>query len=262
MTQNEVTFSFGENWKNYLDTVTEDEVHSAKRDIEEWLGNGFVSGKTVVDIGSGSGIHSLAFYLLGAKRIYSFDADPSSVEATKRLRTKFESPGRWTVSHGSILDKEFLQSLGQFDIAYSWGVLHHTGAMWEALEKSFGLVKPGGKLWVALYVKGPRYPKDLALKKRYNAASEFGKRWMIYQRIGKVILSKLGHFENPFAWNQKKRRGMNVYHNIVDWLGGLPYEVASENEVLKFGRSYGFILEEIKVKNEGGCSGYLFSLPK
>ena len=261
MKQDEITFSFGENWKDYVETVTEEEVNSAKRDIEEWFGNGFVLGKTAVDIGSGSGIHSLAFYLLEAKRIYSFDADPSSVEATKRLWVKVESPDKWTVSRGSILDKEFLQFIGQFDIVYSWGVLHHTGAMWEALEKSFSLVKPGGKLLVALYAKGPRYPKDLALKKKYNVASELGKHWMIYKRIGRVILSKLGHLENPLTWNQKKRRGMNVYHNIVDWLGGLPYEVASENEVLTFGRKYGFILEQIKVKGEGGCSIYMFSLP-
>ncbi len=262
MEENANTFSFGKNWKDYLKTLFEKEIDSATRDIEEWLGKNSVSGKTVVDIGSGSGIHSSVFHLLGAKTIYSFDYDKNSVEATKTVWEKEGKPENWIISHGSILDDEFIQSIGQFDIVYSWGVLHHTGAMWKALEKTFSLVKPGGILWISLYAKGPRYSEYLALKQKYNSASRYGKRWMIYKRIGRIMLGRLRHFKNPFTWNETKERGMNVYHDLVDWLGGLPYEEASESEVLMFGRKHGLILERIKINGEGTCSIYVFSKPE
>ena len=54
---------------------------------------------------------------------------------------------------------------------------------------------------------------------------------------------------------------MNVYHDLIDWLGGLPYEVAGEDEVVVFCRKMNFILERIKVICEGACNIYVFSLP-
>jgi len=134
--------------------------------------------------------------------------------------------------------------------------------MWDAVVNVFKLVAPGGKLWISLYQKGPRYKRDLALKQKYNRASKFGKRIMEYRRIVRIMLSRLWHFQNPFAWNQKVGRGMNVYHDVIDWLGGLPYETASEDEVVKLARMPGFVLEGINVSVEGGCSVYIFSLPK
>jgi SAM-dependent methyltransferase len=262
MNQGEVTFSFGKNWKEYLATVGDEEIDGAKRNIEKWLGNNPVSGKTVLDIGSGSGIHSLAFYLLGAKTVRSFDYDKHSVEATKALWEKQGKPQNWEVSHGSILDAEHLKSYREkFDLVYSWGVLHHTGSMWEAVGNSITLVKPGGKLWIALYVKGPKYQDDLALKQRYNDASPLGKKWMVNKWVARIMIRRLLNFQNPLKWNEKRSRGMNIYNDIIDWLGGLPYEVASEDEVLSFCRKKGLILERVEAAPEGGCSDYVFSLP-
>ncbi|NQV31561.1 MAG: class I SAM-dependent methyltransferase [Phycisphaeraceae bacterium] len=261
MNQDTVSFSFGENWKDYLTTVSEEDITCSKRDIQEWLGTDFVAEKEIIDIGSGSGIHSLSFYMLGAKTLDSFDYDEHSVEATKTLWTQSKSPKHWRVSHGSILDDDYVMSLKKYDLVYSWGVLHHTGSMWKALENAFGRVKPGGKIWISLYTKGPHYAEDLALKRKYNMASSCGKQWMVKIRIIRKMFSRLFRFKNPLAWNKNRGRGMNVYHDIVDWLGGLPYEVASPDEVLAFGRKQGFVLEKIKVKREGGCSIYLFSLP-
>jgi len=131
--------------------------------------------------------------------------------------------------------------------------------MWEAIENSFSLVAPHGKLWITLYAKGPRYSTDLVLKRKYNAAGKFGKRLLLWRRIGRAMLVRLRDFKNPFGWNQKDGRGMNVYNDIVDWLGGLPYEVASEDEVVVFARRHGFIIERIKVVSEGGCSTFVFT---
>ena len=258
MSTEEVTFSFGRNWKEFLGTVGDDEVKKAERDISEWLGEGSVSGKDVIDVGSGSGIHSFAFVRLGAQRVHSFDYDKFSVEATSRLWSAGGEPGHWAVEHGSVLDKEYLDSLGQFDIVYSWGVLHHTGEMWKAVKNCFGLVREGGTVWIALYQKGPRYAADLALKQKYNAASDFGKRVMVYGRILRIMLSRARHLKNPFRWNEKSARGMNRYHDLIDWLGGLPYEVAGEDEVVRAAAERGLVLERISVANEGACSIYVF----
>ena len=261
LTAEPITFSFGENWKDLVKGASEAEFSSAAEDISAWLGANAIAGKRVIDVGSGSGIHSLAFLKLGAKSVHSFDYDPNSVEATRIVHSRAGSPSNWKVEHGSILDSAYVRSLGQFDIVYSWGVLHHTGAMWEAVENCASFVAPGGVFWIALYAKGPRYPQDLALKKRYNAASKLGKRWMVARWILRIMLGRLKKGKNPFTWNQEYGRGMNLYHDIVDWLGGLPYEVASEDEVVIFARRRRFVLERIMVDDEGACSIYVFSLP-
>jgi len=258
-TEEKISFSFGENWQNYLASCSEKQIEGAECDLIGWMGEKSILGKSVIDIGSGSGIHSLAFHRLGADKIISLDADPKSVETTKKLHFRVNSPENWVVMCGSILDFDFIKTLGQYDIVYSWGVLHHTGEMWRAMENAAALVKPGGLLLISIYAKGPHYHIDLAIKRKYNNASNLAKRYMVSKRVAKIMFNRLNHFQNPFGWNKVKKRGMNVYHNIIDWLGGLPYEVASEDEIVRFGRTKDLVLERIKVREEGSCSIYLFS---
>lgn len=254
-----ITFSFGENFKKYLDNLRETNIREAVRDLGKWIGRDKITGHTVLDIGCGSGIHSLAFHFCGAKAITSFDHDINSVEASKRLWSMADKPMHWTIMRGSILDPDFVKRLAQHDIVYAWGVLHHTGNLWRAMETATTLVKPGGLLWISLYTKGPRFQKDLALKKKYNAATRFGKKLMETPFILRAMRERLRNKQNPFAWNQTKRRGMNVYHDIVDWLGGLPYEVASPEEVHDFLCNRGFKAEKIEPRAETDCSIYLYS---
>jgi 2-polyprenyl-6-hydroxyphenyl methylase/3-demethylubiquinone-9 3-methyltransferase len=241
-----ISFSFGENWKDFVKTVSEEALLAARADVAQWLGEAGVRGRRVLDIGCGSGIHSLGFYSLGAQELVSFDLDPKSVEATRSLWEKAGKPDHWTVLQGSVLDRAFLDEAGPgtFDVVYAWGVLHHTGAMWDAVDAACRMVAPGGRLWLALYVKRPSYPRELALKKRYNAASPLGKKLMVATALARLTLSRLYARQNPFRW--KKERGMDIYHDTVDWLGGLPYEVASEEEVVLFTRQRGFVLERVR----------------
>jgi 2-polyprenyl-6-hydroxyphenyl methylase/3-demethylubiquinone-9 3-methyltransferase len=143
-----------------------------------------------------------------------------------------------------------------FDIVYSWGVLHHTGSMWDAIDRAMSLVGPYGLLWISIYQKGPKYARDLALKQKYNAASASEKRWMERKWIAKEMFRRAKRFRNPWGWFQKTGRGMNSYHDLIDWLGGLPYEVADANEIIQFGRQRELVLEQIGTVKEGGCSNY------
>ena len=116
-----VTFSFGENWRDFLTRTDETDIQQAANDIEDWMGQSNVKGKRVIDIGSGSGIHSLIFYKMGAKEIISFDYDPNSVQATTSMWESVGKPNNWKVFQGSVLETDFLEQFGKFDIVYSWG---------------------------------------------------------------------------------------------------------------------------------------------
>ena len=72
-------------------------------------------------MGSGSGLFSLAARLLGAKG-YSFDYFLQSVACTVELKRRYFPDDEWVVESGSVLDKDYLSKLGQFDVVYSWGV--------------------------------------------------------------------------------------------------------------------------------------------
>ena len=260
MKEDQITFSFGENWKNVLGELDEDDFRRAGNDIEEWLGAENIKGKRIIDIGSGSGIHSFVFHTMGAKELISFDYDKNSVEATTQMWRKAGSPVNWKVMHGSILDEKFIKNLGEFDIVYSWGVLHHTGQMWKAIANACSIVKAGGNFWISIYLKGPRYDAHLELKRKYNRRSSLGKNMMVYVEILKTMKDLLVQRKNPFKWNQKIGRGMRMYNDIIDWLGGLPYEVASKEEIVSFCGQEKLMLKKVLEKKwDGGCNVYLFN---
>src|ERR1700681_2618763 len=162
-------FEFGKNWARFLSVLTESQIQSAVQSLETMLGGTDLTGRTFVDVGSGSGLFSLAARRLGA-RVHSFDYDPHSVACTQELRRRYypDDP-QWRVEEGSALDAEYMASLGKFDIVYSWGVLHHTGAMWEALANAGTLVAPGGLLFIAIYNdQGTPSRRWKSVKKLYN----------------------------------------------------------------------------------------------
>ncbi len=258
MRNDNITFSFGENWQSYLGSIDDDDISRANQDILDWISNGQVSGKDVIDIGSGSGLHSYCFYTQKARTLVSLDVDRHSVEATKTMKKIAGDPAVWNVLNGSVLDHEFLSGLDLYDIVYSWGVLHHTGRMWEAIENASKLVRPNGLFWISLYTKGPKYEKDLEAKQAYNNASKLGKKIFIYRKVLKIIWKHIKKKQNPFSWNERVGRGMHKYHDLIDWYGGLPYEVASVDEVKKFLESKGFELIRVQEEKERCCSVYLF----
>jgi len=259
-------FEFGKNWQRFLSVLDDERIAEAEKSLCAMLEMETLSGKTFLDIGSGSGLFSLAAMRLGAAKVHSFDCDPQSAACTLELKRRY-CPGAdcWTIEEGSVLDAVYLAGLGQFDIAYSWGVLHHTGDMWRALENVTPLVNSGGTLYIAIYNhQGGKSLRWRTVKSFYNS----GKLWQFLIIAAFVPYFVLGGLAADIVrWNDplrryhdyKKSRGMSVVHDWVDWLGGYPFEFAKPEQVFDFCRKRGFILAKLKTCGGGlGNNEFVF----
>ena len=259
------TFSFGKNWQRFLSCINEERLATARASLVEFLEKPNLENLTFLDVGCGSGLFSNAAFHLKAKRIVSFDVDPFSVRCCEHLHAKVDKPSHWQIQQGSILDPQLLSSLGQFDIVYSWGVLHHTGQMWDAIQNSAGLVKRGGFYYIAIYntvdgILGSRF--WLKIKKFYNRSPQFVQWLLVNIYCLALIVRCLLNFQNPLSFirNYKSLRGMSFKTDAVDWVGGYPYEFASIEEIFRFMKSNfpKFTLVNVKSTNNFGNNWFLF----
>src|SRR5512145_1920359 len=81
-------FEFGKNWRRFLEGVRDEQIVTAESSLKRMLEMDSLAGLSFLDIGSGSGLFSLAARRLGA-RVHSFDFDPNSVACTKELRRRY-----------------------------------------------------------------------------------------------------------------------------------------------------------------------------
>jgi 2-polyprenyl-3-methyl-5-hydroxy-6-metoxy-1,4-benzoquinol methylase len=263
-------FEFGKNWRRFLSLLNDERIGLAEASLRKFLGAERLDQKTFLDIGSGSGLFSLAARRLVAK-VHSFDYDTESVACTAELRRRYSpDDANWVIGQGSVLDRTYLAALGTFDIVYSWGVLHHTGAMWTALDNVKPLVRPGGQLFIAIY-------NDLG-----TVTDEWRKVKQTYNRLPSPLrlpfaLITIARCEKPTflhywqrkdlmaylrIWTQYSRdstRGMSKWHDWIDWIGGYPYECATLEGIVDFFGKDGFALEFLESRAHGiGCNEFVF----
>ncbi|MCX7423682.1 MAG: class I SAM-dependent methyltransferase [Planctomycetia bacterium] len=258
-------FEFGKNWRNFLSVLTEQRIENAVTSLQRHLGLDRLDGLKFVDAGSGSGLFSLAARRLGAT-VHSFDFDPSSVGCTQELKRRyFNDDPDWTIQHASVLDQNYLQCLGQFDVVYSWGMLHHTGSMWPAIKNVNRLVAPAGRLFIALYNdQGWKSKMWLWVKQSY-CSSTIGRWAMIAIWVphffARMCVASLLSGTNKFA-SYHRDRGMSPVHDWIDWIGGLPFEVATSNEIVQYHEQRGFKLLKLIPTKGLGNNEFVFQLTK
>ena len=262
-------FEFGENWGRFLAVLDDARIDRAAESLKAMLEVEDLAGKSFLDIGSGSGLFSLAARQLGA-RVHSFDYDTDSVGCTATLRGRFhpDDPD-WVVEQGSILSAPYVTSLGTFDVVYSWGVLHHTGDMWTALEHAHRLTAPGGVLALALYNDaGGRSRRWVTLKRIYNSLPKVlrppfavvtSAPGELRRAAGALLHLNPGEYIRTWTHYGESRRGMSRWRDIVDWVGGYPYEYARVDQIFDFYARRGYTMRRVTcARGLLGCNEFVF----
>jgi len=235
-------FEFGRNWLEYAELINADRIEQAVRGLERLTGHEAITGQSFLDIGCGSGLHSLAALRLGAARVVAVDLDPHSVATAKQVLSQNAPDNQWDVRELSVFDLDPTQ-LGEFDVVYAWGSLHHTGALHEAWTRASKMVAPGGILIVAVY----RKTRLCGLWKIEKWIYTKSPAWVQYcLRAVFVNAMRLAFFLTGRDFRKYRNsygqsfRGMNYEHDVHDWMGGYPYESISPSEADRFRESLNF----------------------
>jgi len=268
-------FEFGKNWSRFLTTLSDQRIRIAEDSLRSLLQEETLTGSTFLDAGSGSGLFSLAAYRLGAEGT-SFDVDRESRTCTEELKRRYcDDDGRWRVLHGSLLDSDFLNTIEPCDFVYCWGVAHHTGNMWSAIDNILPLVKSGGSIVLAIYNDQLYISRAWGgVKRVYQRLPSFLRPLYIFaigfvaflKRLTVTVVAcllRLITLRNPFTplanWiSETQARGMHGWYDLVDWVGGWPFEVAAPEDVFRHLRDRGFILREMTTCAGHGCNEFVF----
>lgn len=259
-------FEFGKNWSQFLSVLDDERIATAVASLQTMLEVEDLKGRDFLDVGNGSGLFSLAAMHLGAERVHSFDYDPNSVACAEELKRRFYPNGvNWRIERGSALDADFLRGLGKWDVVYSWGVLHHTGKMWDAIDLVSNLVKSGGLLFISIYNdQGGASRRWKLIKKLYCRGNPW--KMFIFVLVAvfwivRGVLIDMIRGKNPMKRYSEKRksRGMSVVYDWYDWFGGYPFEVAKPDAIFDFLKARGFTLLKVITCGSGrGCNEFVF----
>lgn len=242
-------------------------MEQAKKDFVDLLSGIELHERSFLDIGFGQGLSLLTATSMGAIAV-GCDINPLCSEILEKNRARFFPqivPGSIHLVTGSILDGSAVESLRAhspdqasrvYQIVHSWGVLHHTGDMERAIRATASLVASDGYLVIALYARHWSSAAWRIIKRFYNTIPAWAQRVLIGVFYPIIYLAKwLITGRNPL----KQTRGMNFYYDIIDWVGGYPYEYATIEKVKDFLQSLGFRLERcIPAAVPTGCNQFVF----
>lgn len=251
-------FSFGKNWKSFSDSALgADAVAAGRAQFSDLMEGVELAGKRFLDIGFGQGL-SLLFAREKGAQVLGIDIDPDNVGALRSTAAAMGRPAD-VPDHRivSILDPGLPADYpGGFDVVHSWGVLHHTGDMRKALEAACRLVSDRGYFIVAIYNRHWTSPIWTAIKWTYNKLPAWGRASVVWTLYPVIYAAKwLVTRKNP----RKMKRGMDFYHNVVDWVGGYPYEYAGMEELRALVEPLGFACRrQVKSHVPIGCNEFVF----
>lgn len=258
LTAADTHFAFGKNWRSFASLIGDQRIAQSDAGIARLFGPGELDGKTVIDIGCGSGLPALSLMRAGAKHVTCIDIDPDSVAATTQTLSSHAPKSAWSAEVHSVFDLT-----GTYDVVHSWGVLHHTGDMWRAIDKAASLVKSQGLLAIAIYGKG-KLCGFWKHEKRFYARSPRALQDLITWAYVAIFYAWfLAKGRNPArVIREHNERGMDWMHDARDWLGGYPYESATPDEIQTFLEQRGFRLlrsNTSKPNLKSGCDEYVFT---
>ncbi len=263
---------FGKRQSRFLSQLDDERIAEAENSLKTMLRVETLSGKKFLDIGTGSGLYSLAARRLGA-RVHSFDSDAQAVACAIELRRRyFPEDVDWKIEEGSALDEDFVKSLGEFDVVYAWGVLDSTGEMRRALDVASHAVAPSGKLFIAIHNDaGSQSARWKWIKRTYQNLPALLKAPFAALAVapGEAQAALRSVFEmqpdgsdvySLACQRERHEGGAHRWHDIVDWVGGSPYEVATPDEIFDFYRARGFTLMMLKCGHRVGlgCNEFVF----
>jgi SAM-dependent methyltransferase len=267
LTDRSTHFDFGKNWASYAELLDQGRIDEAIRGLER-LCAGRIDGKSFLDIGCGSGLHSLSAAKLGASKILGVDLDADSVGTTRAVMAQHARNATWEAREASVFDLSAAE-LGQFDVVYSWGVLHHTGDMYRAIKCASAMTKPGGQFIFALYRK-TRWCEFWKSEKRWYAKTSSASQrraQAVYLGLFRTALALQGRSYRRYLDSYQSNRGMNFAHDVHDWLGGWPYESIAPSDVDSLMNGIGFVrLRQFLITEKpvpvgvfgSGCDEYVY----
>lgn len=251
-------FAFGENWLNFSKKINEATIRSAEKEFNKLIWPDVIKGKRFLDIGCGSGLHSLIALIQGAGEVFAVDIDPVCVQTTRQVLSEQYDKNNWRSEEISVFDLTEEQ-FGTFDIVYSWGVLHHTGDMHQAISKSLNMVSPGGLCVLGLYSKTLMCGFWKQVKKYYSKSNKSRQDiirniYITLYRISALIAKRKTFKEILGDYHQN--RGMDFFNDVHDWLGGYPYESIRPDELIKYVNTLGFeCIREVIIPSGLGILG-------
>lgn len=143
-------FEFGT--REYFDAIEEYRYGSYAPWMKETIGFQRFAGKSVLEIGCGTGT-DLVQFARGGAQVTALDLTPRSIEIARRRFGVYKLAGEFAISDCEAL--AFPDS--SFDAVYSFGVLHHTPDTERAIREIHRVLKPGGTAIVMLYHRASLY---------------------------------------------------------------------------------------------------------
>jgi 2-polyprenyl-6-hydroxyphenyl methylase/3-demethylubiquinone-9 3-methyltransferase len=250
-------FGFGRNWRSFSEkALTPESLAAARAQFAALLDGIELEGRTFLDIGFGQGL-PLVFARERGAEVLGIDIDPDNVLALRATSRALGLPAPPPHRIVSILNPGLPREYPRgFRVVHSWGVLHHTGDMRAALEAACRLVAEGGIFICSIYNRHWSSPIWSVIKRTYNSLPAPARSLLVWSLYPVIYAAKfLVTGRNP----RRMRRGMDFYHNVVDWVGGYPYEYAGIDEIKALVEPLGFALRRaVRAEIPIACNEFVF----